>query len=98
MRIRFSGELMEDPLFKDRNELMPVAYTFDQSLKDRGVNVIVMNYPTVLNDTEGVKVLSWSSSFSYVSSKLAPPSVSFAQWTVPADCRGGRWGWASGSG
>jgi hypothetical protein len=83
LRVRFSGELMEDPLFKDRNELMPVSYTFDRSLMDKGVSVMVMNYPTVLNDTEGVKVLAWSSSFSYVSSKVAPPTVNSPSGPFP---------------
>jgi hypothetical protein len=94
LRVRFSGELMKDPLFKDRNELMPVAYTFNQSLKERGVSEMVMNYPTVLNETEGVTVLSWSSSFSYVSSKVASPSVNSPSGPFPliaeADVGGGR--------
>jgi hypothetical protein len=83
LRVRFSGELMEDPLFKDRNELMPISYTFDKSLKDKGVKEMIMNYPTVLNDTEGVKVLAWSSSFSYISSKVEPPTVTSPSGPFP---------------
>jgi hypothetical protein len=83
LQVRFSGELLEDPLFKDRNELMPVAYIFDKYLQDRGVRVMVMNYPTVLSGVEGIKVYSWSSSFSYVSDKPASPAAASGSGPFP---------------
>ncbi len=83
LHVRFSGELLEDPLFKDRNELMPLSYTFNQFLQDRGVRLMVMNYPTVLSGIEDARVYSWSSSFSYVSDKPASPSAASGSGPFP---------------
>lgn len=64
MDVSFTGELLADPLFKEKNHLIPKVRTED------GAKTLELNYPTTISNTEGVKILAWSSQFSYLADNL----------------------------
>ena len=64
--VRFSGLLLMDALFKDKNSLMPRILHFSPSSYILGIGKLTLNYPTVLNYTEDVTVLAWSTPYSYL--------------------------------
>jgi hypothetical protein len=83
LRVRFSGELLQDPLFKDLNPVMPEVLTVSVALQGAGVSKLVLNYPTVLNNTEGLTVSASSSFFSYLSTAVAAPSTTSPSGPFP---------------
>jgi len=83
MDIRFSGLLLLDPLFKDRNSKMPRILNIKSSEYTEGVDELVLNYPTVLNNTEGAEVLAWATAFSYLSEVPGPPGDDSATGPFP---------------
>lgn len=67
--VRFSGLLLLDPLFKDGSSRMPRIL----NVSSVGVDELVLNYPTVLDDADDLEVLAWSTSFSYLAVSPGPP-------------------------
>jgi len=71
---RFSGRVLLDPLFKDKDSRMPRMIDFTASPYTRGLSALTLNYATVLTDVgDGVRVLARSTSFSYLSGDLSVP-------------------------
>ena len=58
----FTGELLVDPLFKDKNHLLPRIRTEGSG----GVITIELNYPTTISNTEEAIIHASSSRFSYL--------------------------------
>jgi hypothetical protein len=83
LNVRFSGQLMQDPLFKDRAALMPVLFNFTVPIRAMNVSSIELNYPTVLTGTGGVKVLAWSTYFSYLSDDVSAPKLTSTYGPFP---------------
>ena len=81
--VRFSGLLMQDPLFKDRASVMPAAFNFTSSAKGLNLRWVELNYPTVLTGVSGANVLVWSTYFSYVSAGVTQPSDSSTYGPFP---------------
>ena len=68
---RFSGMVLLDPLFKDRDSRMPRMIDFTASPYTRGLSALTLNYATALADVgDGVRVLARSTAFSYLSEDL----------------------------
>jgi hypothetical protein len=59
LNVRFDGGLLEDPLFRERNMLLPTVRT--DYVK---VGSVVLNYATALKGIEDSEVTAWSSPFS----------------------------------
>jgi hypothetical protein len=53
---------LKDPVYREKNCHMPRIHDLDYT----GVEELVLNYPTVLSDTEGFTVRAYSGVFSYV--------------------------------
>jgi len=89
---RFSGLLMQDPLFKDRASLLPVAYNFTSGGSALGVRYVEFNYPTVLTGVSDANVLLWSTYFSYVSAGVSQPgdSSTYGPFPLMASMRVGK--------
>jgi hypothetical protein len=62
--VRFEGGLLEDPLFRERNAVLPVIKTTYVS------DPVIFNYATELVEVEDKNVKAWSSPFSYLTSTL----------------------------
>lgn len=80
---RFSGLLLLDPLFKEQNSRMPRVLNVLSSRYTGGVEGVTFNYPTVLNHTEDVAILAWSTPFSYLAATPSPPSEDSAVGPFP---------------
>ncbi len=63
---RFSSELLLDPLFCDRNPLLPRVSIFDGEISERGISLVTLNRATSLAGAEDEHVLAWSSPSSYL--------------------------------
>jgi len=63
---RFSGELLLDPLFCDRNPLLPRVSLFAEALDKRGINLVTMNRGTTLTGVSEANALAWSSPISFL--------------------------------
>ncbi len=74
LEVRFSGLLLLDPLFKNKNSHMPRVSNVSSSRYTDGVEGLTLNYPTVLNHTKTVLVLAWSTPFSYLAAAPSRPS------------------------
>jgi len=69
---RFSGMVLLDPLFKDRDSRMPRMIDFTVSRYTQGLSALTLNYATVLTDVgDGVRVIARSTAFSYLSEDLS---------------------------
>jgi hypothetical protein len=66
----FTGKLLADPLFKDKNHLLPRIRT-EGSGGLGGVITIELNYPTTISNTEGTNIHASSSRFSYLAESPA---------------------------
>jgi len=75
--IRFSGLVLMDPLFNDMNLRLPRVLNVTSSGVSDDVEELTLNIPTVLNHTEDLNVLAWSTSFSFLTSD---PEVLGAVW------------------
>lgn len=85
---RFSGLMMLDPLFKDRNCRMPQVLDFMSSSYTSDLSAIMFNHATVLVDIEGEgRVLACSTLFSYMSEdpNAAPEDVPVGVFPVMAE-------------
>lgn len=80
---RFSGLLLQDPLFKDRTSVMPIAYNFTSRVAAMNVTSVELNYPTVLTGVSSANVLVWSTYFSYISANVTQPSDSSTYGPFP---------------
>ncbi|MCX6656171.1 MAG: DUF4350 domain-containing protein [Candidatus Bathyarchaeota archaeon] len=60
LETRFSGELMQDTLFKEK-KMMPKIFFIEKSVYTAGVTELVMNYPTVLNGTGSSQIIAMAS-------------------------------------
>jgi hypothetical protein len=60
LETRFSGELMQDPLFKEK-KMMPRIFSIENTRYTAGVTELVMNYPTVLNGTGSSQIIAMAS-------------------------------------
>jgi len=68
---RFSGGVLLDPLFKDKDSRMPRMIDFTASPYTRGLSALTFNYATALTDAgDGVRVLACSTAFSYLSEDM----------------------------
>jgi len=68
----FSGRVLLDPLFKDKDSRMPRMIDFTASPYTRGLSALTLNYATVLTDVgDGVRVIARSTAFSYLSEDLS---------------------------
>ncbi len=74
LQVRFSGLLLLDPLFKEKNSRMPSVLNVSSSTSTEELWGLTLNYPTVLNNTESVSVLAWSTPFSYLAAAPSPPT------------------------
>jgi hypothetical protein len=63
---RFSGELLQDTLFKDR-EMMPRILIIKNTTETTGVKELILNYPTTLTNLRESEGLAYASYFSEVS-------------------------------
>jgi hypothetical protein len=63
---RFSAELLLDPLFCDRNPLLPRISLFAEALGERGINLVTMNRGTTLTGVSEANALAWSSPSSFL--------------------------------
>ena len=63
--VRFSGVPMEDALYRER-QMMPQIFNITESEYTVGVKELVMDIPTVLNQTDGLQVLAYASFSSYL--------------------------------
>jgi hypothetical protein len=70
LNARFDGGLLEDPLFRERNSLLPVVKT------EYGRDPIVLNYATGLLGVEDNLVRAWSSPFSFLINDDASKGIS----------------------
>jgi len=74
VQVRFSGEVLLDPLFKDKDSRMPRMIDFTLSPYTRGLSALTLNYATVLTDVgHDVRVLARSTAFSYLSNGTSAP-------------------------
>jgi hypothetical protein len=83
LQVRFSGLLLLDPLFKEKNSRMPCVSNLSSSPSTEELEGLTLNYPTVLNNTDGVSVLAWSTSFSYLAAAPSPPTNDSATGPFP---------------
>jgi len=67
LETRFSGELMQDTLFKEK-KMMPRIFFIEKTVYTTGVTELVMNYPTVLNGTGSSQIVAMTSSSSTLGS------------------------------
>jgi hypothetical protein len=66
LEARFSGQLLLDPLFCDRNPLLPRVSIFSDESLGHGIHLVTLNRPTVLSVAADDKVLAWSSPSSFL--------------------------------
>jgi hypothetical protein len=66
VKARFSGLLLEDTLFKERNDLLPRVLDLKSSEYTNGVSGLALNTPTVLVDIDEDQVLAYSSVVSFI--------------------------------
>jgi hypothetical protein len=64
--IRYSNNVLLDPLFNYRNQTMPRITDFDSEIKDSGINVITLNHATTLINADTSEVIAWSSAASFI--------------------------------
>ena len=64
--VRFDSRVMIDPIFRDRNMVLPRAITIAYPT----VEYIVLNYPTTLTNVDTEYVTVWSSPVSYLLSEM----------------------------
>jgi len=77
VKARFSRLILQDPLFREREKILPKILTFSKSKHTDGLNAIVLNYATTIIGLDGeMKVLAYSTKFSYAKSKVGPPDES----------------------
>lgn len=83
LQVRFSGLLLLDPLFKEKNSRMPWVSNLSSYASTEELKGLALNYPTVLNNTENVSVLAWSTPFSYLAATPSPPTNDSAAGPFP---------------
>jgi len=64
--VRFSGQMLLDPLFCYKNPRLPRITDFAPEVKKAGVKSVVLNHATVLVNTGSGEVLAWSSEQSFL--------------------------------
>ncbi len=65
-RPRFSGQLLADPLFHVKNRLFPKILDISAPLAAAGIETLVLNHATVIEQTRGMTVLATSSRVSFL--------------------------------
>ena len=66
LEVRFSGQMLLDPLFSYRNPRLPRITDFSPEVKEAGVESAVLNHATALTDVALGKVIAWSSEHSFL--------------------------------
>lgn len=66
LEVRFSGQILLDPLFSHRNPRLPRIIDFSPEVKEAGVEAVVLNHATALVEVAPEKVLAWSSEESFL--------------------------------
>jgi len=72
---RFSGLLLQDTLFKERNDLLPRVLDLKSSDYTEGVSGLALNTPTVLVGVDEDQVLAYSSVVSFIGEDEKTPTV-----------------------
>ena len=72
---RFTGDVLRDPVFRDKNSLMPLASIHGVPKVDK----IVLNIPTTLAFYQGIDFIGFSSSLSYTTQSLEVEPREFFQ-------------------
>jgi hypothetical protein len=79
--VRFDSQVMVDPIFREKNSVLPKVTTTSYP----NVEYIVLNYPTVLVNVEEDLVTVWSSPVSYTISNLEEEPDSYSSFPVMAE-------------
>ena len=66
LEVRFSGQMLLDPLFSHRNPRLPRIMNFSPEVSEADVEVVVLNHATALTDVDLGKVIAWSSEESFL--------------------------------
>ena len=66
LKTRFSGTQLLDPLFNYKNSNFPKIIDFDPGLATSGVESIIFNHATSMDNIPQDKVMAWSSPFSFL--------------------------------
>jgi len=66
LEVRFSGQMLLDPLFSHRNPRLPRIMNFSPKVKEAGVESVVLNHATALIGVGPGEVLAWSSDHSFL--------------------------------
>jgi len=64
--VRFSGKPLLDPLFCYKNQWLPRIMDFAPRVKEKGINVIMLNHATALTGAAHTDIAAWSSSASFL--------------------------------
>ncbi len=81
LEVRFDSRAMFDPIFRERNSVLPRVMTIAYPT----VEYIVLNYPTVLTNVDPDLVTVWSSPVSYLLSNIDEESKSYSSNPVVAE-------------
>jgi len=68
LSVRFSGDVLLDPLFYEKNQYLPRIADFSPSLQSKGIRTITLNHATSLAGIEDRQVTASSSAYSYLDS------------------------------
>ncbi|MBT9149758.1 MAG: hypothetical protein DDT28_01193 [Dehalococcoidia bacterium] len=66
LEVRFSEQILLDPLFSHRNPRLPRITDFSPEVKEAGVESVVLNHATALTGVGPGEVLAWSSEHSFL--------------------------------
>ncbi len=66
LQARFSGQSLLDPLYNYKNKWFPEISDFAVNSQNVTVNSVVLNHASYLSSNEGMEVVAYSSSFSFV--------------------------------
>ncbi|MCL0073698.1 DUF4350 domain-containing protein [Dehalococcoidia bacterium] len=66
LEVRFSGQMLLDPLFSHRNPRLPRIMNFSPEVSEADVEVVVLNHATALTYVDLGKVIAWSSEESFL--------------------------------
>jgi len=64
--VRFTNEVLLDPLFCYKNQWMPRITDFAPKVKESGIDIITLNHATTITDTTESEAIAWSSSTSFL--------------------------------
>jgi hypothetical protein len=86
LNARFTGQILRDPIFRDKHSLMPRVIVTNIT----GVNNIVLNVPSVLVLDAQAKILAYSSPTSYTTTIIEEYPDRFSQKPIIASLSLGR--------